>query len=80
MAYEQKQNSGSLFKNENHPNATGSALISGVEYWVSAWTKRDKNDKPWQSLSFKPKDAAKSASPAKSKPAQNDDFDDSLPF
>ena len=85
MAYEQKDNSGSLFKNEkketeNHPNATGSALIGGVEYWVSAWTKRDKNDKPWQSLSFKPKDAAKSAGPTKSKPAWKEDFDSDVPF
>ena len=60
MAYQQKENSGSLFKNdkrekETHPNATGTALIGGVEYWVSAWTKDGKNGK-WQSLSFKPKE------------------------
>ena len=60
MAYEQKDNSGSLFKNDkkekdSHPNAKGSAKIDGVEYWVSAWTKKDKNGNPWQSLSFTPK-------------------------
>lgn len=63
MAYEMKDFSGSLFKNERrekdtHPNATGSALINGVEYWVSAWTKKDKNGNNWQSLAFKPKTEA----------------------
>lgn len=57
MAYEQKDNSGSLFKNDKkttdtHPNARGSAKIGGIEYWVSAWTKKDKNGIPWQSLAF----------------------------
>lgn len=60
MAFEQRENAGSLFKNDKkekdtHPNATGSALIGGVEYWVSAWTKEGKNGK-WQSLAFKPKE------------------------
>lgn len=59
MAYQQKEGQGSLFKNderqsEKHPNAKGSALIGGVEYWVSAWTKEGKNGK-WQSLAFTPK-------------------------
>ncbi len=61
MAYQQRENSGSLFKNDkrekdSQPNAKGSALIGGVEYWVDAWTKEGKNGK-WQSLSFKPKTA-----------------------
>lgn len=48
MAFELKPNSGSLFKNdkkekETHPDYKGSALINGVEYWVSGW-KRKKND------------------------------------
>jgi hypothetical protein len=60
MAYEQRDNSGSLFKNDKrekdtHPNATGQAMVDGVAYWVSAWTKESKNGK-WQSLSFKKKE------------------------
>ena len=60
MAYELKENSGSLFKNErrekdSHPNATGTALIGGVEYWVSAWTKEGAKGK-FQSLAFKVKE------------------------
>mgnify|MGYP001299194652 CR=1 FL=1 len=39
MAYEMKENSGSLFKNERrekdtHAHARGSALIDGVEYRI----------------------------------------------
>ena len=60
MAYEQKDNTGTLFKNDRrekdtHPHATGTALIDGVEYYVSAWTKEGKKGK-FQSLSFKPKE------------------------
>lgn len=76
MAYEQRDMSGSLFKNdkketEKHPNMTGSALIDGVEYWVSAWTKEGNNGK-WMSLAFKAKDA-KPKQPAK--PSTHDDSD-----
>ena len=87
MAYEQKENSGSLFKNdkkltESHPNAKGTALIGGVEYWVSAWTKKDKNGNGWQSLAFQVKEAkpssANSANSASSYPA--DDMDSDFPF
>lgn len=60
MAYEQRDNSGTLFKNDRRekdtqPNARGSALIDGVEYEVSAWTKQGRNG-PFQSLSFKRKE------------------------
>ena len=57
MAYEQRDNSGALFRNEqkeaeNHPNATGKAMIGGVMYYISAWTKDGPKGK-FQSLSFK---------------------------
>lgn len=60
MAYEQKDNTGSLFKNDRrekdtHPHAKGTALIDGVEYWVSAWTKEGDKGR-WQSLSFTKKE------------------------
>src|SRR5690242_17501474 len=65
MAYEQRDNSGSLFRNEKrekdtHPNATGTALIDGVEYYVSAWTKEGRKGK-FQSLSFKRKEQRQEA-------------------
>ncbi len=90
MAYEMKDFSGSLFKNERrekdtHPNATGSALINGVEYWVSAWTKKDKNGNNWQSLAFKVKglnSATGEVKPEaqKAKPGRFDDMEDDIPF
>jgi hypothetical protein len=80
--YTPKDNSGVLFKNdkrekETHPNAKGSALIDGVEYWVSAWTKEGKAGK-FQSLSFEKKEAA----PAKAAPRRpsRDTADDDVPF
>jgi uncharacterized protein (DUF736 family) len=61
MAFEQKDNSGALFKNErkeqpNHPDYTGKALIEGVEYWVSAWVKEMKDGRKYFSMAYKPKE------------------------
>ena len=62
MSFTPKELTGSLWKNEDrtedrHPNAKGTALIDGVEYWVSAWTKETQDGKKWQSLSFKRKES-----------------------
>lgn len=78
----QKELSGSMFKNQKkltdqHPNMTGSALIAGVEYYVSAWTKTDKNGNKWQSLSFTKKDQPKTREQAEKAAV---DMDDDLPF
>lgn len=78
----QQELCGSMFKNqkkltEQHPNMTGSALIAGVEYWVSAWTKVDKNENKWQSLAFTRKDQPKTREQAEKAVA---DIDDDLPF
>lgn len=67
MAYEQRELQGSLFKNtkkekDSHPNMTGTALIDGVEYWVSGWTKEGNGGK-WISLAFKAKDKQASRQP-----------------
>ena len=90
MSYEQKDNSGSLFKNtrkekDTHPDYTGSALINGVPMWLSAWIKRDKNGNVYMSCSFKPKDENAMAGlrndlSAPRKPSAADDIDDSIPF
>ena len=78
MAFEQRELSGSLFKNDKktedkHPGAKGSATIAGVEYWVSAWTKEGPKGR-WQSLSFKRKDEKKSTT------AGLAEMPDDLPF
>lgn len=89
--FQHRENSGSFFPNqrkqsEKHPDYNGSALIGGVEYWVSAWVKQGQRGK-WVSLSFTPKDAQDDGlapQPAQSKSAPSpglDDFDDSdIPF
>lgn len=83
MAFEQRELSGSLFKNdkktaESQPNARGEARIAGVTYYVSAWTKQDKNGNKWQSLSFTAKDAAEKPKPRG--PSGFDDLQDDVPF
>lgn len=60
MAFEQRDMTGTLFKNdkrekESQPNATGIAVIGGVRYRISAWTKEGSKGK-YQSLSFKRED------------------------
>jgi len=82
MAWEQKDMSGTLFKNDkresdSHPHARGDCLIDGVAYWVSAWTKEGKRGK-FQSLAFKRKDAEPVRTPSKKDGGM--DIDDSLPF
>lgn len=87
MPYEQRDNSGSLFRNdkketEQHPNLKGSAMIGGDEYWVSAWTKVSKTGEKWVSLAFTLKypDAAKKPGNAEDAPPASDNWDNDLPF
>ena len=87
MPYEQRDMSGSLFKNkkkekDTHPNTQGSALIDGVEYWVSGWTKSTKDGEPWISLAFKRKDEKPADSPNDRKMADAAvaGMDDDIPF
>ena len=49
MAYEQRNNTGSLFKNkkkekDTHPDYTGTGLIGDVDYYISAWIKESGKD------------------------------------
>ncbi len=60
MAYEQRDNSGTIFVNdrketERHPDRTGTAMIDGVMYYVSGWIKDGAKGK-FMSLAFKRKD------------------------
>lgn len=62
MAYEQKPNTGSLFKNdrketESHPDYKGSALIDGLgDCWLDAWINTAKDGSKYMSLKLKPKE------------------------
>lgn len=68
MAFEQRNNSGSMFRNDRkekdtHPDYKGSALIDGVEYWMDAWIKTSKDGRKFMSFAFKPKAEAQSTPP-----------------
>lgn len=87
MAWVQKPNSGSIWKNDDrkapeHPQMKGSALVDGTEYWVNAWTKETKDGVRYQTLSFKPKEPApvKQAPPPQRQPATVEDLEDDIPF
>lgn len=63
MAYD-NTNRGSIWKNEKkeqdtHPDFTGSLNVDGVEYWVSAWKRKEgaAAKAPALSFSVKPKEA-----------------------
>lgn len=55
--FTQKDNTGSLFKNdrkktEKHPDYTGTGNFGGYDFQISAWLKKDKNDKTYMSIKF----------------------------
>jgi hypothetical protein len=57
VAYEQRDMSGTLFRNEKgdndrRPDYTGKALIDGEEYRIAAWVKEGRGGKKFLSLSF----------------------------
>jgi hypothetical protein len=62
--------------NPKWPQYEGSALIDGVEYWLSAWVKEGKSGK-FFSLSFKPKVPGSHAKPIVLETSKGPD---SIPF
>lgn len=79
--FEQKDNSGVMFKNDRkemdkHPDRKGEALIGGVAYWVAGWLKEGKNGQ-FLSLAFTPKDEQRgSTSKSAEKPTAGNMRDD----
>ncbi len=61
MNQNKKDNSGALFINdrkekETHPDLKGSAVINGVDYWISSWDNETKDGKQYLSLAFTEKE------------------------
>jgi hypothetical protein len=90
MAYEPKDGSGALFKNNkgdnpSRPDYRGDLMVGGVVYEVSGWIKPLPRDaeKKFMSLSAKPKQAKQATAPRPAPPKASsgfDDFQDSVPF
>ena len=81
MAYETRDNSGSLFKNnykekENQPDRTGKARIGGVDYKISGWVKKTQSGDQYLSLSFQVAKEQAQQAPA----PERADLDDEIPF
>ena len=88
MAYEPKDGSGALFKNdkggnEKRPDYRGNLMVGGVEYELSSWIKEGSRGK-WMSISAKPKEEkvqpqkTPQKAPAVAQTAHHDD--ESIPF
>ena len=86
-------NRGSVWVNDKkltdkHPDLNGSLDVDGVEYWVSAWKRKEgANPKaPVLSFSIKRKDEAKKAAPTTDSPVDipnpgdADAFFEDIPF
>lgn len=91
MAFEQRDNSGSLFVNsrktkENHPDRQGQAMIDGQMYWVSGWVKKTKDGENWLSMSFQKKEEQGRSAPSTQGTSGgggrgfSDDLDSDVPF
>ena len=57
--YEQRDNTGSLFRNENKtrdnsPDYSGKCMVGGVAMFFDGWLKKTADGKSWMSFSFKP--------------------------
>jgi uncharacterized protein (DUF736 family) len=87
MAYEQRDNSGSLFKNDrkekdSQPDYTGTGMYGGQEIRISAWLKTSKTGKKFLSLSIQPKveDHQNERPKSSGMGSAPRDMDDEIPF
>ena len=87
MSYEQRDGSGTLFRNdkggvESRPDYRGEIKVGGKVYKVSGWKKEGAKG-PFLSLSVEPKDAQASAQKAPQRAPQKgagSHVDDEVPF
>jgi hypothetical protein len=68
---------------DSDPNAKGSGMVGGVEYWVSAWTNiAQSSGEKYQKLRFTPKEERGNDRPQQNTPPTSpvEDDDSSIPF
>lgn len=87
MADYDNTNRGSIWKNaekktETHPDFTGELNVNGVEYWVSAWKRKEgaSEKSPALSFSIKAKDETKKSQGSSKPTTQSNEFEDDIPF
>ena len=95
MSFQQRDNSGALFKTlraqRKRPDYSGNCMIDGVEYFFDAWLKAAESGRKWMSFSFKRKDKQAGQAPRAAKThgdrpggpknrSMADDMDGDIPF
>jgi len=84
MGFEQREGSGSLFKNDKRgndkaPDYRGTALLNGVTMEVAGWIKQGKQGS-FMSLAIKPQQPRTSGREQTANPRSHGPDDDSPPF
>jgi uncharacterized protein (DUF736 family) len=88
MAFEKRDLSGALFKNDKRgndkaPDYSGDCMVDGREYRLAAWIKESKGGSKFMSLAFTAKEEGKTVqrdNPAQIKGNANVTMDDEIPF
>lgn len=77
MAFEQKDGTGALFKNDRKqgagPDYKGDITVDGTAFWIAGWLKESKGGKKYMSLAVTPKEGTVVAKG--SRPSKDDDLD-----
>lgn len=83
MAYEQKDNSGSVWKNEEKGTVEGSdkwadykgsGMVNGEEVWIDLWKSETKDGKFYMSMKFRPKTQQKGQRPPQRRTLNRDNI------
>jgi hypothetical protein len=85
MTQYDNNNRGSIWKNEKketdkHPDFTGSLNVDGVEYWVSAWKRKEGASPKAPALSFQVKPKEDRVSVPQTRAERHAEMDDEIPF